>query len=200
MPKRRTEDVVHVAATDHYIQRRKPAGDLLAERPERQETGAAAYRGPVVLYYPETLPHTAGNDLDLALAQVKQSSNLTEGIAQLTAAIAKYSPQRPEYYLALADALQTNGQLAKALPVYREAVRRDPQFAVGWQRLGTALRRSGQYAEAADVLKRAASLEPDRALTWHELGLAYRALGRNADAVTAIAEGRQVRPGPAGGA
>ena len=75
MPKRRTEDVVHVAATDHYIQRRKPAGDLLAERAERQETGANAYRGPVVLYYPETLPHTPENDLDLAVAQVKQKQS-----------------------------------------------------------------------------------------------------------------------------
>ena len=140
------DDVVHVAVTDHYIQRRKPAGDLLAEMAERHETGANAYRGPVVLYYPETLPHTPENDLDLAVAQVKQSSNLTEGIAQLTAAIEKYSPARAEYYLELAEALQNNGQLAKALPVYREAVRRNPKFAVGLQKLGTALRRSGQYA------------------------------------------------------
>src|SRR5215471_14297921 len=108
MPKRRTEDVVHVVATDHYIQRQRPAGDLLADRPERQETGATAYRGPVVLYYPETLPHTPENDLDLAVAQVKQGSNLSQGIAQLSAAIEKYSPQRPEYYLELAEALQNN--------------------------------------------------------------------------------------------
>src|SRR5258708_25418342 len=43
MPKRRTDDVVHVAATDHYIQRRKPTGDLLAEIAERHETGANSY-------------------------------------------------------------------------------------------------------------------------------------------------------------
>src|SRR5256885_11129919 len=60
--KRRTEDVVHAVATDHYIQRQKPAGDLLAERPERQETGAAAYRGRVGLYYPETLPETRSEE------------------------------------------------------------------------------------------------------------------------------------------
>ena len=30
MPKRRAEDAVHVVMTDHYIQRRKPAGNLLA--------------------------------------------------------------------------------------------------------------------------------------------------------------------------
>jgi predicted CXXCH cytochrome family protein len=30
MPKRRTDDVVNVVMTDHYIQRRKPGRDLLA--------------------------------------------------------------------------------------------------------------------------------------------------------------------------
>jgi predicted CXXCH cytochrome family protein len=194
MPKKRTEDVVHVAATDHYIQRRKPAGDLLAERPERQETAANAYRGPVVLYYPETLNPTPENALDVAVAQVKQSSNLAGGIAQLVAAIEKYAPARPEYYLELGDALQNHGQLTPAVQAYREAVRRNPKFAFGLQRLGTALRRSGEYTEAAEVLERAASLGPDRALTWHELGMAYRALGRSADAVTAISRAVALDP------
>ncbi len=194
MPKQRTEDVVHVVATDHYIQRLKPPGDLLADRPERHETGADAYRGPVVLYYPETLPHTPENDLYLAIAQVKQGSNLTAGIAQLTAAIAKYSPSRAEYYVELAQALEKNGQLGKAVPIYREAVRRDPKFAFGLLQLGGALRRSGQYPEAAEILKRAAAVAPERALTWHELGLTYRALGRSADAVTAMAKAVELDP------
>ena len=123
MPKRRTEDVVHAVVTDHYIQRRKPAGDLLAERAERHETGSNAYRGPVVLYYPATLPHTAENDLYLAIAQVNQQSNLTEGIAQLTAAIARHPPARPEYYFELAEAWRESGQLARSIPLYQEAVR-----------------------------------------------------------------------------
>src|SRR5258708_4089223 len=50
MPKRRTDDVVHVVMTDHYIQRRKPAGDLLAPIAERRETDDTGYRGEVVLY------------------------------------------------------------------------------------------------------------------------------------------------------
>jgi predicted CXXCH cytochrome family protein len=194
MPKRRTEDVVHVVATDHYIQRRKPAGDLLAEMPERQEAGANAYRGPVVLLYPKTLPDTPENKLYLAVVQVKQQSNLTEGIAQLTAAIKKYSPRRAEYYLELAQALEKDGQLAKAVPVYREAVQRNPKFDYGLLKLGTALRRSGQYAEAVEVLKRAASVAPERALTWHQLGLAYRSLGRNAEAVTAFEKAIELDP------
>lgn len=186
MPKRRTEDVVHVVMTDHYIQRRKPAGDLLAEMAERHETEATAYRGDVVLYYPEALPHTPENDLHLAVAQVIEKSNLNAGIKQLTAAIERHAPKRAEYYLELADALRNNGQLSKAVPVYEEAVRHNPESFAGLQKLGIALRRSGRFAEAEDFLKRAVLAAPDNATTWHELGQAYRAQGKIPDAVAAL--------------
>jgi predicted CXXCH cytochrome family protein len=190
MPKRRTEDVVHAVVADHYIQRRKPAGDLLAERPERED----AYRGRVVLYYPRTLPHTPENDLYLAVAQVKEESNLIEGIAQLTAAIKKYRPERAEYYLDLGQALEKSGQVAKAVRVYREATRRNPQSSIVLLRLGSALRRARQYQEAAEILKRAAAAEPEAPLAWHELGLAYRGLNRNAEAVAAITKAIELDP------
>ncbi len=194
MPKRRTEDVVHVAATDHYIQRRKPAGDPLAEIAERHETGGNAYRGPVVLYYPETLPHTPENDLYLAIAQVSQRSNLSDGIAQLTAAIERHPPERAEYYFELAEAWRDRGQLVKALPLYREAVRRNPEFGVGLRKLGSALRLSGLYTEAVEFLKRAASVAPDDAIAWHELGLTYRALNQKQEAVTALQKAVELDP------
>ncbi|MBI3683986.1 MAG: tetratricopeptide repeat protein [Acidobacteria bacterium] len=181
MPKRRTEDVVHSAATDHYIQRGKPEGDLLAERAERHETGNNAYRGEVVLYYPEKLPLTPENNLYLALAQVVEKSNLSGGISRLAEAIERHAPERAEFYLGLAEAWRNSGQLAKALPLYREAVRRDPKFVFGLQKLGSALRRSGELVEAADVLKRAAAVAANDASTWHELGLTYRAQALDPD-------------------
>lgn len=194
MPKRRTEDVVHVVATDHYIQRSKPAGDLLAEIAERHETGSSAYRGPVVLYYPETLPRTAENDFYLAIAQVNQKSNLTEGIAQLSAAIARYRPQRAEYYFALAEAWRDGGQLAKAIPLYREAVQRNPKFTPGLLKLGSALRRSARPEEAEEVLKQAATIAPGDAAVWHELGLTYRAIGKSSDAIAALQKAVELNP------
>ncbi len=186
MPKRRTEDVVHVVMTDHYIQRRKPAGDLLTEMAERHETDATAYRGTVVPYYPLALPKTPENDLDLAVAQVIEKSNLNAGIQQLTAAIAKHAPQRAEYYLELADALRNRGQLAKAVPVYEEAVRRNPKSNIALQKLGAALRRSGKHAAAVGFLQKATAIAPDNAITWHELGLALRAQGKQQDAIIAL--------------
>jgi predicted CXXCH cytochrome family protein len=190
MPKRRTEDVIHVAVTDHLIQRRPPPGDLLADRTEQQDT----YRGPVALYYPPTLPATAENDLTLAVAQVIQSGNLTAGIAQLTAAIDKYKPRRAEYYLQLADALDTNNEPAKALPVYREAVTRAPQSAIALRKLGAALRHAGQYTEAAEVLKQSTSIAPDAPVAWHELGLACRSLGQTTQAIAALEKALQLDP------
>jgi predicted CXXCH cytochrome family protein len=190
MPQRRTEDVIHAVATDHYIQRRPPAGDLLAARKEVRDN----YRGPVVLHYPAQLPAVPESELYLAAAQVKQKSNLSAGIARLTRAIERAAPARAEWYLDLAEALENDHQMAKALPWYREAARRDPTSAAMAQKLGTALRRAKVYPEAAQVLERAAALAPTRALTWHELGLAYRSLGRNADAVTALRRALQHDP------
>jgi tetratricopeptide (TPR) repeat protein len=185
MPKRRTEDVIHVVVTDHWIERRPPAGDLLADRPERRD----AYRGAVALYYPETLPHTPENELYLALAQVKQGSNLVAGIAQLTSAIAKASPARAEWYLELGEALERNGQLDKAVPEYRRAATLG-LAKPGLSKLGSALRRSGHPAEAIDVLKRA----PASPANWNELGLAYEALGKTSDAVAAINNALRLDP------
>src|SRR5437763_10363188 len=78
MPKRRTDDVVHAVMTDHYIQRRKPARDLLAPLTERQETAATRYQGEAVLYYPPKLPATDQTELYLAVAQVIDSATLED--------------------------------------------------------------------------------------------------------------------------
>ena len=185
MPKRRSEDVVHVAVTDHLIQRRRPAGDALAELRERQES-AGDYRGEVVPYYPANLAKTAANELYVAIAQVDQKSNLAAGTARLRAAVEREKPKRPEYYLELAEALRNGGKDAEALRYYREAARVGPGSGQALRRLGAALRRSGLAAEAVTVLRKAVGVSPDSAPAWHELGQAYRDGGREAEALAAL--------------
>ncbi len=180
MPKRRTEDVIHVVMTDHKIVKRPPAGNLLAELAERHDE----YRGPVALYYPELLTGAEG-ELYLALAQVKQKSNLKAGIAQLTRAIQKNAPARAEWYLDLGEALENDGRVGDSLRWYREGVRRDGS-APALLRLGTALRRAGRKAEALGTLQRVAKMAPERAIVWHELALAQRAAGDVAGAMASI--------------
>lgn len=186
MPKRRTEDVVHAVATDHLIQRHKPAGDLLADREERHETGDHAYRGEVVLYYPADLPPSPTRELYTALAQVIDGSNLEKGISRLAGAIQRFPFARPEFYFQLGEALRSSGRIAEAVGAYREAIQRNPQMAAARQSLGGALRRMGQVDEAVETLRLATQVAPNNAAVWHELGLAYYAQGKTAEATKAI--------------
>ncbi len=194
MPKRRTDDVVHVVMTDHYIQRRRPARDLLGRLPVRRETDATAYHGPVVPYYPATLTGAPEGELYLAVAQVSQKSNLKDGIPRLAGAIEKYHPARMEFYLQLADAWKDYGQLDKALPLYEEAVRRAPQSPVALEKFGFSLRAAGQAARAAEVLKRALAVNAGDAPAWHQLGLVYLDQGARSEAVVAFQKAIEVDP------
>ena len=194
MPRRRTDDVVHVVMTDHYIQRRKPARDLLAQIPERRETDENAYHGEVALYYPQTLPNGPDKDLYVAVAQVSQKTNLSPGIQELAAAIAKYHPERMEFYLHLADAWKDSGQMDKAIPLYEEAVRREPNSLIALQRLGFSLRSAGQLSRAGEVLKRALAVDAADAATWHQLGLVHLGEGAISDAVGAFQKAVELEP------
>ena len=192
MPKRRTDDVVHVVMTDHYIQRQKPVRDLLAPIPERRETEDNSYRGEVVLYYPQDLPNAADRELYLAVAQVSQKSNLSKGIPQLAAAIEKYRPADMQYYLHLADAWRDSGQIEKAVPLYEEAARRKPDSLQALRKLYTAVREvtqngaSGQTGRLIEILKKTLQVSPNDAATWHELGLNYRRQGSRTEAIAAF--------------
>jgi tetratricopeptide (TPR) repeat protein len=186
MPKRRTEDVVHSLATDHLIQRQPPAGDLLADRAERHETGDRAYRGEVVLYYPADLPPSPTRELYTALAQVIDGSNPQRGIARLAGAIQRFPFARPEFYFQLGEGLRSSGRAAAAVAAYREAIRRNPQMVAAQHSLGIALRHAGQVDEAVGTLRRATQLAGNNAPAWHELGLAYHAQGKMTEATKAI--------------
>ena len=192
MPKRRTEDVIHAAMTDHRILRRQPARDLLAPLAERHDV-EGSYRGEVVLYYPPSLPASADRDLYVAVAQVAQKSNLEAGIPQLEAALHAHQPDRPEFAIALAEALSTAGHRDQAIAAYRDALKIDPHSLSALRSLGAALAKAGDLQGAVTALEQARAASRDAA-TLHELGLAYRDLGRPADAVSALEEAIRLDP------
>lgn len=191
MPKRRTSDVVHAIMTDHYIQRRKPEGNLLAEIPEPNGPGTV-YHGEVLPYYPKVLDRTAENELYLVLAQVRENNNSQAGTARFAAAIRKYRPQQPEFYIELADAWLSRGKSSEAIPLYKEAVRRKPDSLAGWLGLGHALETSGQPTEAVEAFRRATQAAPGDALSWRELGQIYVKQAKQAEAVAALEKSLQL--------
>ena len=169
MPKRRAEDVVHVVMTDHYIQRHKPAGDLLAPLEESYQP----YVGEVALYYPPSLPEGAGRDLYLGMAQVVQKTNLEGGVEMLQLAIDTHQPDEPGFYFDLAEAYAARGENDKAIAMYEEAISRRAGFQRALVRLGAVLRDSGRLAASGERLRQAAEIDGSGASVLKELGLTY---------------------------
>jgi predicted CXXCH cytochrome family protein len=175
MPRRRTEDAVHVVMTDHYIQRRRPAADLLAPR---TEPDSYEYRGEVVLYYPPTLASTPENELYLALAQVQHGADLAGGIPRLERAIEQHRPARPEFYYELARAHAKTSNSAAVIRWCEEALTRDGTFVPALKELAAAAVKLGRLAEAARALERAVALGPNDGYARADLGNVYLQQGR----------------------
>ena len=173
MPKRRTEDAVHVVMTDHFIQRFRPARDLTAPLNEADSLAEKEYRGEVVLYYPPALPPTPENDLYLALAQVQQGSNLAAGISRLQQAIERSNPDRAEFYYELARAYAKRSDQAAVIRWCEAALRHDRNFAPALKELAAAATALGNLDRAAEALQRAVALHTDDSHALADLGNVY---------------------------
>jgi tetratricopeptide (TPR) repeat protein len=199
MPKRRTTDVVHVAMTDHLIQRRKPEGDLLAAMPEVGETAANRYAGEVVPLYPA---QNSGpeSELIVAIAQVQDGSNLSAGLPRLARALSVVYSSRtvsatiPEPWVEYGEALRRDGQIAKAIAAYKEAIARDPSYLAALIGLGSALQEAGQRPQAADTFRQATKADPSDARAWNALGTVELELGHASDALTAFERAAAIDP------
>ncbi|MEO8597742.1 MAG: tetratricopeptide repeat protein [Candidatus Solibacter sp.] len=170
MPRRRTDDVVHVVMTDHQIVRRPPPGDLLAEKAERHETPATSYQGEVVPYYPQKLAATPNDELHAALAQVLEAANLAEGLPRLAGLIDKHRPALAAWYTGLGEAYRASGDLVKAIPRFEEAARRAPASQIVQLQLGNALMEAGEWAKAEAAFRKAKTLKPNDPSAWGLLG------------------------------
>jgi tetratricopeptide (TPR) repeat protein len=185
MQKRRTEDVVHAVMTDHWIQRRLPPGDPLAELSERH--GAAIEnRGEVVPYYPSPLPQTAENALYLAVARGAPE--------ELASELARRRISNAEFYMALGDAWQRKGKLSEAAAAYQQALRLTPDDARALLAVGIVLRSSGELVQADEALKRAIGIAPGNAAAWFHSGAVDFDLGRTAAAVEKMEKAATLDP------
>jgi predicted CXXCH cytochrome family protein len=187
MPKRRTDDVIHAVMTDHYIQRRPPGRDLLAPLQELHED-QTAYRGEVVLYYPKALTPGPESELHLAVAQVKEGSNVRNGILQLRRAIETHRPAQPEFYFELGEAYRQNGEMAPAVSWFEQALSRRPGYLPALRSAPLALVLAGRFAAAEQTLKKGLSLAPRDPLLLSLLGEVYHRWRRLDEAIALLRE------------
>jgi len=185
MPRRRAEDVVHAVMTDHYIQRRPPARDLLKPLEESAIEKQSNYQGEVVPYYPAPFPQTPAARLYTDVAQVLDGANLGSGVARLERDLEQFKPTRPEFYVALGDAYVKTNHYAQAIHWFNQALGFEPGFRPALEELGGALIAAGRLEQAAEVLEKATAppLPNTSALT--DLGGVYFLQG-NLERATAV--------------
>jgi predicted CXXCH cytochrome family protein len=179
MPKRRTDDAVHVIMTDHFIPRQPPSGDLLAAKSELQERDEGARLGRVMPLY----PRRPDDELYEAVAQVREYANLAEGIPRLQSALEARKPKEPGFYYELGEALRNAGRPRDAIPWYEKSLARGRNFAPALLGLGAAWHAAGDSDRAIAVLERAS--EHDVA-TLNALGAAWKDRGRLAEGAAAL--------------
>ena len=192
MPKRRTDDAVHVVMTDHYIQRVKPDRDLLA--PLTEAGKSTSLKGGVVLYYPAQLPKSGQSELYLALADVKDSSKGEAAIAKLQEAVSRYSPAAPEFYYELAHAYGQAGNRLQAIRWYQEALRRRPVYPAAAKELAIALLAENRATSSEEILRKAAAASPDDGQLFTDLGNVDLREARVNDAQNALLRALQLDP------
>ncbi len=220
MPKRRTEDAIHVVVTDHHIQRAPAPNDA---SPKREQHGR--YSGPVKLYYPAKLAGSALDAAYLALAGLTDRARLPAATRQLESAIASAKPQHPEFYVELARGFRALGLIDKATHYYKETLRRKPDHvgaltelaeillgkndapaaikllegAAGsdptlLNGLAVAYGHAGRFREAEPLLRRALEIDDELPLTWLNLGVCLQAQGRVREAAGAYREALRLQP------
>ncbi|MFN7921669.1 MAG: tetratricopeptide repeat protein [Bryobacteraceae bacterium] len=178
MPKRTTQDAIHVSMTDHWIQRRPHV-----ENPDRENH--APYQGVVVPFYTKADPVT------LALANIRQPSQ--ESAKLLERHLAR-APRDTAALVALGKTLVQLGRPAEAERRLRAATALDPMHSGARVALGVALAQQGKLRESLEVLVAATASNPDDAFGWLNRGSTHRALEQFDQAAAAFREAIRLQP------
>ncbi len=176
MPKRRTQDVVHVVMTDHRIQRRPGGPELLAALAESDPvlTGvrlldASAPQGPLGEIYRAA-----------AVVRMAASASAVEHLEKMLAAV---RPPAPEPWLDLAQGQIKLGRFADADRTLSSLIERFPEQPLAQEWLALARAGQGKSDEAIEILRQTLGPGSDRAEAEYNLGrlLAFRGLPKEAE-------------------
>lgn len=178
MPKRRTNDAIHVRMTDHWIARPRSLPEPTAEdhRP---------YELPVVPYY------TPADPLSLAIANIRRPD---ADAVLLYRQHLRRDPADVPTLAALGNTLLRIEGPKAALAVLERARKLDPRHPGALNTLAVARGMLGDLDQALSLLDQARKAHPDHALTWLNLGVTYQTSRRREDAANALREAIRLQP------
>ncbi|MBM3273012.1 tetratricopeptide repeat protein [Candidatus Kaiserbacteria bacterium] len=103
-------------------------------------------------------------------------------------------PSNSMAWYSLGVVYRKQGETAKAIEAYQQALRIDPQHADAWNNLGVAYRKQGETAKAIEAYQQALRIDPQDADAWYNLGIAYGKQGQTAKEIEAYQEALRIVP------
>ena len=104
---------------------------------------------------------------------------------------------RSSQIAAAAQAAERDGNLDRAIDLYREAANLNPDFGAAWNNIGTALMKRGKETDrlaAQQALQRAAAALPTDPTPYRNLGILYQQLGYEEDALRYFEQALEIAP------
>jgi tetratricopeptide (TPR) repeat protein len=224
MPQRRTQDVVHVVMTDHYIRRHPPEDDLTTSLEETPSGDP----GKPVFYFDQEEDLPPADERDLYLGIVGTRDGHEESFRRLESSVPRLKPDALEPYMELALAQLSRNRTKEALDTMRLAHERFPNHPIVHHNLALALAATGdatgavesfqnaikhggtmpetQYGlatllarmrdteSAVQHYRRALELDPDYAAAHFNLGNLLARAGRMADALDHFQSAANIKP------
>jgi predicted CXXCH cytochrome family protein len=220
MPKRRTEDAVHVVMTDHRIARKPPRASLAAAQAETPRS----FPGRLAVYYPEL--SEPDRDQYLGAALIMSNRDRAAGIALLERAMGTNTDGKALAVLAegrlaegdtagairdferarerglrtarldynMAQAYETAGRTAEAARAYEDALRLQPAFPEGHYAFANFLMRRGELQPAIEHYRSAIRARPVYAEAFNNLGNVLSIQGNSAQAGEQFEQALRIDP------
>ena len=186
MPRRRTQDVVHVVMTDHRITRTPPADPLaaLAETPLPTDQ-------TIGFYFPDRAPQ----DVEAAIYRGLSGAadGVPAGVRELRDAVSTL-PAGLDPYLTLGAVQLAAGRYRQALNTFTLLQARAPGSAIALANLGVALAGLGENPSAITPLTEALDLDTNIPDTHFNLAAVLARIGRGDEAVGHYREALSLRP------
>ncbi len=165
MQARRTQDVVHVVMTDHFIRRRPGGPELLAPRDEHEPD------------LDDVVVTDANADLYRAAAVIRIEGGMNAGsVKKMQQMVEQQKPAELEPYLDLMFGQMKQRDFVGAEKTASTILVRDPNNAQALQWLGLAQFNLGRKEDGIATIRRAAKLTPNDPEVHYNLGVVVRSI------------------------
>ncbi|MCP4662182.1 MAG: tetratricopeptide repeat protein [bacterium] len=188
MPPRRTQDVVHVVMTDHFIRRQPGGPELLAPLEESEPVLVG-----IDFLEPERAPAAVQGEVYRALAVVRAGGDAA-AVERLEKTLGASKQQEFEPYYELAKAHLRQQRFRAARNTLVAIFERDPEQALALEWLGIARQRLGWTEGAIAQFRQVLQKTPDRPEPNFNLGLLLTAEGKFEEAAVFFQRTLELRP------